>query len=234
VFTSDHGDYLGDHWMGEKNLFHDCSVRVPMLVVDPSPEADATRGTVSDALVEMIDLAPTFLEWHGGKPKPHVLEGRSLLPLLRGGTTPTDWRQYAFSEFDYSARPFRSRLGIETVDCRMVMVSDGRWKMVHVPTLRPMLYDLETDPGELVDLGADPHFEAERQRLKEAIFVWLQQRRTRITVPEQPILPADHIAFKYDRTMDSGILIGYWDEADLAEEQAKRARALAEETSKPR
>src|SRR5213595_3698642 len=45
VFTSDHGDYLGDHWMGEKDLFHDQSAKIPLIVIDPSPEADATRGT---------------------------------------------------------------------------------------------------------------------------------------------------------------------------------------------
>ena len=61
VVTSDHGDYLGDHWMGEKQFFHDTSTRVPLIVYDPSPEADATRGTVSDALVECIDFAPTFV-----------------------------------------------------------------------------------------------------------------------------------------------------------------------------
>ena len=94
VFSSDHGDYLGDHWMGEKDLFHDASVRVPLIVYDPRPAADATRGTVSDELVEGIDLAPTFLEFFGGKPKPHILEGRSLSPLLhRNG--PISWRQYA-------------------------------------------------------------------------------------------------------------------------------------------
>src|SRR5262249_47141919 len=61
VFTSDHGDYLGDHWLGEKDLFHEPSVRVPLIVCDPSRAADGTRGSVCDALVEAIDLAPTFL-----------------------------------------------------------------------------------------------------------------------------------------------------------------------------
>ncbi|TIT75251.1 MAG: DUF229 domain-containing protein, partial [Mesorhizobium sp.] len=76
VFTSDHGDYLGDHWLGEKYLFHDVAAKVPMIVYDPRPEADATRGTTSDALVEMIDLAPTFLDYFGGRARPHILEGR--------------------------------------------------------------------------------------------------------------------------------------------------------------
>ena len=62
VFCSDHGDNMGDHWMGEKDLFHDSSARVPMIVYDPRPEADPTRGTQSDALIEGIDLAPTFIE----------------------------------------------------------------------------------------------------------------------------------------------------------------------------
>ena len=100
VFTSDHGDYLGDHWMGEKDLFHDQSAKIPLIVIDPSREADATRGTVSDALVEAIDLAPTFIEYFGGKPPDHILEGRSLLPLLHGAA-PADWRKVVFSEYDY-------------------------------------------------------------------------------------------------------------------------------------
>ena len=44
VITSDHGDYLGDHWLGEKDLFHEPSVKVPLIIYDPSPEADATAA----------------------------------------------------------------------------------------------------------------------------------------------------------------------------------------------
>jgi arylsulfatase A-like enzyme len=62
VLTSDHGDYLGDHWLGEKDLFHEPSVKIPLIVYDPRREADATRGTTCDALVESIDLAATFVE----------------------------------------------------------------------------------------------------------------------------------------------------------------------------
>src|SRR5258705_2498546 len=96
VFTSDHGDYLGDHWMGEKDLFHDQSAKIPLIVIDPSPEADSTRGTVCDALVEAIDLAPTFIDYFGGVPLDHILEGRSLMPLLRGERPA--WRKVLFSE----------------------------------------------------------------------------------------------------------------------------------------
>lgn len=71
VFTSDHGNYLGDHWMGEKKLFHDASARIPLIVVDPSSDADATRGLRSHALVEAIDVAPTILDYFGGTEVPH-------------------------------------------------------------------------------------------------------------------------------------------------------------------
>ncbi len=60
VFTADHGDYLGDHWLGDKDFFHDASVKVPLIIYDPSPAADQARGSVCDEMVEAIDLAPTF------------------------------------------------------------------------------------------------------------------------------------------------------------------------------
>ena len=89
VFTSDHGDYLGDHWLGEKDLFHDCSAKIPLIIVDPSPTADATRGSICDALVEAIDLAPTFLDFYQAPIPANILEGRSLLPWLHNTPPPT-------------------------------------------------------------------------------------------------------------------------------------------------
>ena len=69
----------------------------------------STRGTVCDALVEAIDLAPTFIDYFGGKPPDHILEGRSLMPLLRG-ETPADWRKVVFSEYDYCMQDVRLKL----------------------------------------------------------------------------------------------------------------------------
>lgn len=105
VLTSDHGDYLGDHWLGEKNLFHDPSVKVPMILFDPRSTASATRGTVCDALVESIDLTATFVDAAGGTVPDHIVEGRSLMPWVNGkhrtgGTMPS--RNMIF-------RPNRSR-----------------------------------------------------------------------------------------------------------------------------
>jgi arylsulfatase A-like enzyme len=113
VFTSDHGDYLGDHWLGEKDLFHDPLVKVPLIIYDPSPQADRARGTVCDALVETIDLLPTFLKALGADAgeQSHRLEGRSLLPFLHGARPPA-WRRYVISEYDYSMQPAAIELGV--------------------------------------------------------------------------------------------------------------------------
>jgi arylsulfatase A-like enzyme len=208
VFTSDHGDYLGDHWMGEKDLFHDPSVRVPLIVYDPRPEANATRGHVSEDLVEGIDLAPTFLEYFGGAPKPQVLEGRSLSPLLHG--KPTQWREVAISEFDYATREARLDLGLDEKDARLIMACDKRFKYWHCEGFRPMLFDLENDPLELNDLGEHPDYADERHRLREAIFEWARRHHNRFTLTPQRI---DQMAGKEP----PGILIGFWDEKEFEE-----------------
>ncbi|WP_102109243.1 alkaline phosphatase family protein [Oceaniglobus roseus] len=209
VFTSDHGDYLGDHWMGEKDLFHDCSVKVPLIVADP--RAGAARGAVSDALVEAIDLAPTFLSFFGGAPKPHILEGRDLSPLLRG-EAPGDWRAYAVSEYDYATREARKVLGTAGDASQLFMVRDARWKYVHAEGFRPMLFDLERDPDELEDLGAsgDAEHAAVRARMAGALFAWARRHHSRVTVTPERL---DSMLASDDT---EGIVIGVWDEAEFA------------------
>jgi len=156
VFCSDHGDNMGDHWMGEKDLFFDCSARIPLIVYDPRESADVSRVKVCNELVEGIDLAPTFMEFFGGPAKPHIIEGPSLQPLLHRHPDATEsWRNYCISEYDYSTREARRKVGVDQQNARMVMVFDGRWKYVHVESMRPMLFDLFNDPNELNDLGND-------------------------------------------------------------------------------
>jgi arylsulfatase A-like enzyme len=219
VFTSDHGDYLGDHWLGEKYLFHDQSVRVPLIICDPAPKADGTRGTSSDALVEMIDLAPTFLETFGGEPQPHILEGRSLVPLLHG-RAPAGWRRYVISEYDYAFDMARIKLEVPIPDARLYMVFDGRWKYIHADGFAPMLYDLATDPSELTDLGSAESFAGVRARLYEALARWSRSTRTQTTVSDAAVASTDRAAAAYDININAGVLSG--DEAELAQEQSKR------------
>ena len=219
VFTSDHGDYLGDHWLGEKDLFHEPSVKVPLIICDPSAEADASRGSVCDALVESIDLLPTFVDVAGGDAADlsHRLEGRSLTQWLHG-QAPEQWRRYAISEYDYSMLPASGKLGVAPNDARLFMVRDQRWKYVHAVGYRPMLYDLASDPNEFRDLGADAAYEGERQRLGAALAQWGLRQSQRTTRSEKQILGMR------GKSLRKGILIGVWDENDLPDELWSRYR----------
>ncbi len=113
VFTSDHGDYLGDHWMGEKELFHEPSSRVPFIVYDPDQRATASRGSTDERFVEGIDVLPTIVEAMGVDLPAQRVEGRSLLPFIRGTSDENGsaWREAAFSEIDYSLYKARLALG---------------------------------------------------------------------------------------------------------------------------
>lgn len=185
VFCSDHGDNMGDHWMGEKDLFHDCSARVPLIVYDPRESADCTRGSENNHLVQGIDLAPTFLDYFGGTPVPHIMEGLSLEPLLSNREVP--WREYCVSEYDYSTRDARKALDIDQNDARLVMVFDGRWKYVHVETMRPMLFDLKTDPDELVDLATDSEHSDQLEYMRSLHFEWSREHHNRTTLTAEKI-----------------------------------------------
>ena len=207
VFCSDHGDNLGDHWLGEKDLFYDCSARIPLIVYDPRSDADSTRGMVTDKLVEGIDLLPTFIDAFGGNAIPHILEGRSLKPLLHG--IECEWRSFCVSEYDYSTRDARRAVGVDQMDARLVMIFDGRWKLTHVENMRPMLFDLDIDPNELNDLGNNPDFKGQISRLRELHFEWARRHHNRIT------RPAAIVEKMTDAKEPPGVMIGYWNQKEL-------------------
>lgn len=203
VFTSDHGDYLGDHWLGEKEMFHEQSVRIPLIVCDPDPAADATRGTVDERFVESIDLVPTFLDACGGEDAVHVLEGRSLLPLLRGAGV-EGWRDAVFSEVDYAFRRARHLLNLKPDETRAFMIRTDRWKYISYNGFRPQLFDMVNDPQELEDLGQSQGHEAIRHELEHRIFDWLRRRHTRTTISHQSV---DRMT---DTAKERGFLFGVW------------------------
>ncbi|WP_238367450.1 sulfatase-like hydrolase/transferase [Mesobacterium pallidum] len=213
VLTSDHGDFLGDHWMGEKTFFHDTATKVPLIIYDPSPEADATRGTVCDALVEAIDLAPTFVEVSGAEPAYHILEGESLRPILHGEATETT-RDYVICEYDFSATPIAHFNDVPVKDAACFMVADKRWKLIHFEGgHRPMLFDLETDPQELTDLGdSDDHAEV-IDRMYDRLFAWTRRQSQRTTKSVQDLVDMR------TKTGRRGIVLGVYDETEAPLDQ---------------
>ena len=204
VFTSDHGDYLGDHWMGDKDYFHDQSVKIPLILVDPSKNADKTRGTVDNSMVELIDLVPTFVDYSGGDVAENILDGRSLMPKIYGQVT--TWRNYIVSEYDYSCQVFRPETGRLPLDCRSYMISNHDWKYIYAPGFPPVLFDRKNDPNELNDLGRSSEHEEVCQLMFNMLADWSLQYRQRETWSEE------HNIKMTGMEEQLGVLIGYWDE----------------------
>jgi arylsulfatase A-like enzyme len=202
VFTADHGDFLGDHWLGEKELFYDTVQRVPMIVVDPSAAADATRGNVELRMVESVDVLPTMLEWLGLPLPMHRLEGRSLLPILHG--QPVEWRDCVFSELDYSYR--LSRLLVEKTpeNARAWSVRTDRWRYVYWMDEPEQLYDLHADPEQFHDLGQDPAYASARTECRERLLEWFAGLKRRTTVSLDAVEKGTN-AYK-----KAGVFFGQW------------------------
>ena len=160
IFTSDHGETLGDHGLILKGCrFYEGLVRVPLIW----SWLDVFQADLrSPALVELTDIAPTLLDVCG-LPIPDFMTGRSLLPILTGQRPPGKHRAFVRSEY------------IDALDLldgtRATMYCDGRHKLVcyHNHGLGE-LYDLESDPQELADLWDDPAYQALKGELLQLSF----------------------------------------------------------------
>jgi len=158
VFTSDHAEQLGNHYLLGKIGYFDDAFHIPLVIHDPSDAANATRGMIVDRFTETVDVMPTILEWVGGE-TPRACDGRSLLPLLRG-ETPADWRTEVHYEFDF--RPAFADPGEEPpLDlgydaCSLAVIRDEKYKYVHFDALPPLFFDLEEDPGQFRNRADDP------------------------------------------------------------------------------
>jgi arylsulfatase A-like enzyme len=161
VFTSDHGDCLGDHGHSQKWTMYEPSVHVPLIVWGPGAGVSAA-GRRREGLTSLMDVGPTILELAGLEP-PAWMEAESLVPALRDG----DWsgREFVYSEHA------RDRMLSGTA--LMTMVFDGRWKLVeYLDPDEGQLFDLTTDPHEENDLWDVPEHRALREGLLKQIARW--------------------------------------------------------------
>ncbi|HEX9707129.1 MAG TPA: sulfatase [Steroidobacteraceae bacterium] len=151
IFTSDHGYFYGEHGLDEeRRLAYEETARIPLIIRYPKA---ARKGTTPAQMVQTIDLAPTILAL-AGVTDTAQRQGKSLVPLLDGGTPP--WRASLLIEY-YSDTVFPRLLtmGYEAV-------RTGRYKYIRYTELTGMdeLYDLETDPFEMDNLIGSPQAQA--------------------------------------------------------------------------
>lgn len=160
VYTSDHGDQLGERGLWWKHTFYDESVKVPLILSWPGRLPEGERRS---QLVSLVDLTQTMLDATGAPLLPNA-DGVSFLDVARDGTTP--WTDEVVSEHCTDDTP--SWTGGMAVQQRMIR--HGRWKLVYYHGYRPQLFDLEADPRELNDLAGDPRHAALRERLVQAVL----------------------------------------------------------------
>jgi arylsulfatase A-like enzyme len=163
IYTSDQGFFLGDHGLFDKRFMYEESIRMPFLVRWP---AGIKPGTRSDAMALNLDFAPTFLD-AAGLPVPADMQGRSLLPVLRG-RTPADWRTSMYYRYyhDPGDHNTRAHYGVRTRTHKLIYFwKKDQWE----------LFDLLNDPYELHNLYGQPGqdaltatLKAELARLKKA------------------------------------------------------------------
>jgi len=152
AYTTDHGEMAGEHGMWWKENFYSGATGVPLIWSWP---ARFRKGATVDSVTSLLDIAPTLLSLAGAKPLPNPA-GRSLEPFLLPEGDASTWPNEAFAE-TYIRHPQQRPAR---------MIRRGRWKLnVYHGHERPQLFDLDADPGERRDLGAEPAFADIRSEL---------------------------------------------------------------------
>lgn len=162
VFVSDHGDMLGDHNFYRKSVGYEGSAHIPFIVQLPG---EKTLSTV-DAVVELRDVMPTVLDL-AGVPIPDSVDGKSVLPLMRGEITANDWRAEIHGEHFYEV------FGEES----MQWVTDGKRKFIWFSGSGiEQFFNLESDPCELHNLIDDPVCQDEIYNWRNRLIRYLSGR----------------------------------------------------------
>lgn len=154
MLIGDNGFYLGEYGLAGKWFPHELSIRVPLIVYDPRTK-ERLRGRVLDEMALNTDIAPTILDL-AGLSAPAQMQGRSLLPLVRGKKS--EWRKEFFYE-----HPFEHKTIARTVALRT-----GRYKYArYIDYDYEELFDLESDPAETKNLAKEPSFAKRLAKLRE-------------------------------------------------------------------
>jgi len=181
IFTSDHGEQMGDHWLSGKLGYFDQSYYIPLIIRDPCPAAHPSRGKQIDAFSENVDLMPTILEWLKLE-IPSQCDGNSLLPILHTAKVPGSWRREVHWEYDFRSPDDAS--GADDFDfsahqSSLSVIRDQQFKYVHFTALAPLFFDLQQDPGECVNLADNPDYQSLLLEYAQKMLSWRMKHTDR-------------------------------------------------------
>ncbi|MAE63139.1 MAG: hypothetical protein CMJ18_02600 [Phycisphaeraceae bacterium] len=171
IYTSDHGDMAGQQRFWWKTTFYDGSCGVPLIVSWP----DRFRtGATESCVCSLMDVGPTLLELAGAECMQQV-RGRSLTRFL---TTDGDWEPGPDDPVEWPDTAFAEKVYRPGMREPARMIRRGRWKLNYYHGHdRPELFDMHDDPGERIDLGADPRCAEMREELIAAALAdWSGQQ----------------------------------------------------------
>ena len=171
IYTSDQGFMLGEHDYIDKRWMYEESLRVPFVVRYPGYVAPSS---VSDAMINNVDFAPTLLEM-AGVAKPDYMQGDSFLPILKGDT-PSDWKTSTYYRYwmHMTHHDNPAHYGIRTQEYKLIFYyglpldAPGALDTPTQPGWE--LYDLRTDPHELRNVYRDPKYTDVVKQLKEELL----------------------------------------------------------------
>jgi len=180
VFTSDHGELMGDHWLLHKLGWFDSAYHVPLIVRDP--RRAHTHGRVVEAFTEHVDVLPTVCELLGAG-VPLQCDGRSLVPWLSGETP--SWRDEVHWEFDFrdpDSPLLEEAFGVTMEECSLAVLRDEHGKYVQFAghrALPPIFFDLDADPAQTVNRAADPACAARVLDYAQRMLAWRMRHAER-------------------------------------------------------
>lgn len=176
IFTSDHGELLGDHYLYQKNRPYEGAVHIPLMVMGP----EIPDSQVIDQPVGWHDLMPTILEL-AGLPIPESVEGMSMAPLLKGETD-TPWREYIHGEcthdfmFTTKTRPQANHRNL-FYEKGSQFLTDGRMKYIwHVTSGTEQLFDVRWDYREQQNLAEKQEYASELEKWRRRLVEELKGR----------------------------------------------------------